>query len=203
MDAKQWTRSVEPAAVLLPQAGGFRPCSHRTVTEDGRVVCAKISRGEREVSPALCAACPAARINCQHLRFTLEQDGPSTLVVRYGSGKTEVWADDRPPQVRFTRAACALLRLPLVNTTPCATCTCGQPITLAPTPLPLTLRDAGDRPQPPDSQASPESDNTVTPEGTEAEPRRRGEKAEGQHLGRLIPFPTRLTRCEVRHESPD
>lgn len=205
MDAKQWVRSVEPTAAAgmpLPQVGGFRPCHHRSVTEDGRVVCAKVGRGDREVSAALCAACPAARLNCQHLRFTLEKDAPSTLVVRYGNGKTEVWQDDRPPQVRFARAACALLRVSLVNTSPCATCAYGQPLV-------PTATGEGDCPQPLETptgtanEAPLQSEEaTAVRENPEELPNPTARPA-GRHQGRLIPFPSRLTRGEVHHESPD
>ena len=94
-------------------------CPHRGVADDGRVVCAKISRGDNEVSPAFCAACPAAQINCQHLRFTLEKSLASSIIVHYGNGKSEVW-DARPPAVHFNRAACLARVMPIVSSKGCA-----------------------------------------------------------------------------------
>jgi len=102
-------------------------CPQRGVADDGRVVCTKISRGDNEVSPALCAACPAAQINCQHLRFTLEKSLASSIIVHYGNGKTEVW-DDRPPALRFNRAACLARVVPIVSGKDCAAgCALHQP----------------------------------------------------------------------------
>ena len=94
-------------------------CPQRGVADDGRVVCTKINRGDNEVSPTLCAACPAAQINCQHLRFTLEKSLASSIVVHYGNGKSEVW-DDRPPAVHFNRAACLARVVPIVSSKDCA-----------------------------------------------------------------------------------
>jgi hypothetical protein len=94
-------------------------CPQRGVADDGRIVCTKIGRGDNEVSPALCAACPAAQINCQHLRFTLEKSLASSIIVHYGNGKTEVW-DDRPPALRFNRAACLARVVPIVSGKDCA-----------------------------------------------------------------------------------
>jgi len=102
-------------------------CPQRGVADDGRVVCAKISRGDNEVSPAFCAACPAAQINCQHLRFTLEKSLASSIIVHYGNGKSEVW-DARPPAVRFNRAACLARVVPIVSNKECAAgCALHQP----------------------------------------------------------------------------
>ena len=102
-------------------------CPQRGVADDGRVVCAKISRGDNEVSPAFCAACPAAQINCQHLRFTLEKSLASSIIVHYGNGKSEVW-DARPPAVHFNRAACLARVMPIVSNKECAAgCALHQP----------------------------------------------------------------------------
>jgi len=99
----------------------MKPCSYRTVSDDGRLVCAKIRRGEREVAPALCEACPAARIDCQHLRFSLEKRDQTAIVVRYGNGHTETWQSE-PARVEFQRAACAALCLPLSGSDMCSGC---------------------------------------------------------------------------------
>jgi hypothetical protein len=112
---------------LQPHDGRCSACPHRGVADDGRIVCAKISRGDNEVSPALCAACPAAQINCQHLRFTLEKSLASSIIVHYGNGKSEVW-DDRPPAVHFNRAACLARVIPIVSNKECAAgCALHQP----------------------------------------------------------------------------
>jgi len=110
------TASHRPRS-LVPQA----PCEHRQVTADGRIVCRKVARGDAEVSPALCASCPAALAGCEHLRFTLRKYAPVPIVVRYGGGRTEVWGD-APPAMRFERAACALRREPIGSPADCAGC---------------------------------------------------------------------------------
>ncbi len=102
-------------------------CAQRQVLADGRVVCDKVGRGNAEVSPALCATCPAAQVNCQHLRYTLRKDEPVPIVVRYAGGRTEVW-DDLPPSIKFSQAACALRREPITSPADCAGC----PLRLAP-----------------------------------------------------------------------
>ena len=40
----------------------LKPCRHRNVTEQGQLVCAKIVRGDHEVTPDICQACPVAAI---------------------------------------------------------------------------------------------------------------------------------------------
>jgi hypothetical protein len=81
-------------------------CQHRGVSEDGKVICHKIVRGDQEVTLAICEACPAAACNCGHLRFSLEKDGDSTVLLRYGNGRTEV-LESGPAAVHFSKAACA------------------------------------------------------------------------------------------------
>ena len=103
---------------LIPESH----CEHRQVTTDGRVVCRKVGRGDTEVSVALCTACPAALIQCSHLRFTLRKHAPPPIVVRYAGGRTEVW-DDMPPSMHFERAACALCRDAIHTPADCAGCT--------------------------------------------------------------------------------
>ena len=110
-------RSHQPRP-LIPE----NHCEHRQVTADGRVICRKVGRGDAEVSVALCAACPAALIQCPHLRFTLRKHAPMPIVVRYAGGRTEVW-DDMPPSMRFERAACALCRDAINTPADCAGCT--------------------------------------------------------------------------------
>lgn len=119
--------SIHPfptARVKNRQLAEDRPadvCAQRQVLADGRVVCGKVGRGNAEVSPGLCATCPAAQVNCQHLRYTLRKDEPVPIVVRYAGGRTEVW-DDLPPSIKFSQAACALRREPITSPADCAGC---------------------------------------------------------------------------------
>jgi hypothetical protein len=96
-------------------------CEHRSVAADGRIVCAKITQGDNEVSPNLCRNCPAKTIACQHLCFSLRKFSPSAIVVRYVNGRTEVW-NDGPPSVSFLRAACAVKVAPITSPRECAAC---------------------------------------------------------------------------------
>jgi len=96
-------------------------CEHRSVAADGRIVCAKITLGDNEVSPNLCRNCPAKTITCQHLRFSLQKSSPSAIVVRYAGGRTEVW-NDEPPSVSFLHAACVAKVAPITGPKECAAC---------------------------------------------------------------------------------
>ncbi len=96
-------------------------CQHRGVSEDGKVVCRKIGRGDQEVSLAICEACPAAACNCGHLRFSLEKQSETPVVIRYGNGRTEVLKSG-PGGVRFTKSACAAQMRAIDTRTDCAGC---------------------------------------------------------------------------------
>lgn len=96
-------------------------CKHRSVATDGRIVCAKITLGDSEVSPNLCRDCPAKTIDCHHLRFSLEKSSPSAIVVRYAGGRTEVW-NDEPPSIFFLHAACAAKVAPIASPKECVAC---------------------------------------------------------------------------------
>jgi hypothetical protein len=96
-------------------------CDHRSVAADGRIVCAKITLGDNEVSPNLCRDCPARTVACQHLCFSLEKSSPSAIVVRYAGGRTEVW-NDEPPSISFLRAACSVKVAPITSPKECAAC---------------------------------------------------------------------------------
>jgi hypothetical protein len=96
-------------------------CQHRGVSEDGKVICRKIARGDQEVSLSICEACPAAACNCDHLRFSLEKEGESALVIRYGNGRTEV-LESGPSGVHFTKSACAAQMRPVDTRTDCVGC---------------------------------------------------------------------------------
>lgn len=96
-------------------------CEHRSVAADGRIVCAKITLGDNEVSPNVCRNCPAKTIACRQLRFSLQKSSPSAIVVRYAGGKTEVW-NDEPPSISFLHAACVAKVTPISSPKECAAC---------------------------------------------------------------------------------
>lgn len=107
-------------SVSLPQ------CEHRTVSKEGRIICAKISLGDNSVSPGLCHTCPFRAVNCVHLCFSLQQSSPSPLIVRFG-GHTEVW-NDALPEIRFQQAACSARVVPIQHPRACAGCPLRQPL---------------------------------------------------------------------------
>jgi len=109
--------------------GGLSPCEHRTVSKDGRIICAKIVEGEDGISPNLCQRCPFKAVNCAHLRFSLRQTTPRPLVVRH-NGRTEIWDDD-PPEVRCEQAACTARVVPIDDARACAHCSLRQPVAVA------------------------------------------------------------------------
>jgi hypothetical protein len=115
-------------------------CEHRSVAADGRIVCAKITSGDNEVSPNLCRNCPAKTIACRHLRFSLQKSSPSAIVVRYANSRTEVW-NDEPPSVSFLRAACAAKVTPISSPKECAACS----LRLTTLPQPETREKAAQR----------------------------------------------------------
>jgi hypothetical protein len=96
-------------------------CDYRSVDKDGRIICQKITEGDREVSPNLCRDCPAKQVSCDHLRFTLSKTAPSPIVVRYATGRVEVWNND-PPALRFQRAACSVRVSPISAAAQCLSC---------------------------------------------------------------------------------
>jgi len=97
-------------------------CEFRAVDKDGRVVCQKIGQGDCEVSPNLCRECPGKQANCEHIRFTLAKTAPAPIIVRYATGRVEVWNND-PPALRFQRAACAVKAAPIQSPSQCLACT--------------------------------------------------------------------------------
>jgi hypothetical protein len=96
-------------------------CQHRNVSEDGKVICQKIARGDQEVSLAICEACPAAQCNCGHLRFSLEKEGDTAVMIRYGNGRTEL-LEGGPSGVRLTKSACAAQLRPVDTRKDCVGC---------------------------------------------------------------------------------
>jgi len=113
-------------------------CEHRTVSKDGRIVCAKITQGDNAVSPDLCRSCPAHSINCSHLRFSLNHSPHLPLIVRC-NGHTEIWSDDAP-ELLFHHAACAARVTPILHPKACANCPLHLPAqAIADSPLPARL----------------------------------------------------------------
>lgn len=106
----------EPQEATGTQMG----CEHRTVSRDGRIVCAKITQGDNSISPEVCRSCPARSVNCAHLRFSLSRAVHTPLIVRF-NGRTEIWSDDAP-ELLFCHAACAERVLPILQTRSCAAC---------------------------------------------------------------------------------
>ncbi len=96
-------------------------CQHRGVSDEGKVTCKKISRGDNEVSLSICEACPAANCNCGHLRFSLEKEGESSVVIRYGNGRSEL-LEGSAGGVRFTKSACAAQMRPVDTRRDCLAC---------------------------------------------------------------------------------
>jgi hypothetical protein len=62
------------------------------VDGEGHILCQQIKSGDREVTPAVCRACPIAQIDCRHLKATLDQQTRVPITVRWGNGKP-VWDD--------------------------------------------------------------------------------------------------------------
>ncbi|MCW5850757.1 MAG: hypothetical protein KIT87_11840 [Anaerolineae bacterium] len=110
----------------------LRPCPYRTAQLDGQLTCAKIGGPDREVTPEICAACPAAQIGCAHLRFSLVKNAPSPLLIRWGNGKQEVLAADAP-RVELARGACGEQVMPVHGPSACAACPLHQSWELTPT----------------------------------------------------------------------
>ena len=96
-------------------------CPHRTVANDGRIVCDMITLGDNEVNPVLCRECPAQKTSCQHLKFSLQKLTWNPIRVRYASGRVEV-LDDHPPRIAFLRAACSEKVVPVSSPRECAGC---------------------------------------------------------------------------------
>jgi hypothetical protein len=107
-------------------SGVENPCVHRSVSDDGRVLCAKIVDRNNAVCPQVCGDCPFSAINCSHLRFTLTLSSRAPLRVRW-NGRTEVW-DDEAPKVSLHRAACAARVSQVDHPSACAGCSLRQPI---------------------------------------------------------------------------
>ena len=108
----------------------LRPCPYRLVDGEGHILCHQIKNGDREVSPAICRACPIAQIDCRHLKATLDQQTRMPITVRWGNGKTQVWDDPMPP-LAMQRAACAAKTIPILSPRDCAGCVLRQSLAVA------------------------------------------------------------------------
>jgi hypothetical protein len=84
-------------------------------------MCARLAQGSHEVSVETCRTCPAAEVGCTHLRFTLRKVSSSPIVVRYGTGRVEVWGEEKS-RLEFVHAACAAKVTPIVNAHQCVGC---------------------------------------------------------------------------------
>ncbi|MBI3741440.1 MAG: hypothetical protein HY257_06755 [Chloroflexi bacterium] len=113
----------------------LKPCPFRIVDLDGHILCEKIKRGDREVSPNICRVCPISAINCAHLRATLDHHTRPAITVRYGNGRTEVW-DDLAPSIALERAACSAKVIPITSPRDCAGCPLRQSLPLDSIPIP-------------------------------------------------------------------
>ena len=119
------------------------PCPYRQVDGEGHILCQQIKTGDREVSPALCRACPVALINCSHLKATLDQQARLPITVRWGNGKTEIWDDPAPP-LALQRAACSAKTIPILSPRDCSGCPLRQPLVM-PSAIPLMPTPDGGR----------------------------------------------------------
>jgi hypothetical protein len=97
------------------------PCQHRTVLDDGRITCQRITGADNEVSPDICLHCPAAACGCLALKFSLEKVALTPIIVRWADGRAEVW-DNQPPHVSFLRSSCALRKTPVRSPEQCLGC---------------------------------------------------------------------------------
>lgn len=107
----------------------MKPCKYRQAEDDGRIVCEKIVLGDNQVGPNICRTCPVAAINCTHLRFTLERLESSTILVRYGNGRSEVWPGE-PARVTLAHGACAAKVIPVEGPRTCTGCALRAPATV-------------------------------------------------------------------------
>ena len=113
-----------------PRTNSRTTCAHRSVERDGRIICAKITEGDNEVSPNICRDCPSRQVNCDNLCFSLAKSSSSPIVVRYGNGHSEVW-NDEPARITFLRAACAARIAPISDPRQCTACalrSAGEPV---------------------------------------------------------------------------
>src|SRR5512140_3855989 len=99
----------------------LKPCQFRQASNDGQLVCSKISGPDREVTPEICEACPVAAIDCTHLRVSLTKTEGGSILVRFGNGRSEVW-EGEPARVHMQKAACAALLVQVSGPQMCVGC---------------------------------------------------------------------------------
>ena len=99
----------------------IKPCPFRSVNGEGQILCQLIKGPDHEITLDICRACPVSQINCQHLRASLEKQESNSLIVRFVTGRTEVW-NDEPPAVTIKRAACAEKAMPIQSPRDCSGC---------------------------------------------------------------------------------
>ncbi len=132
--------NLSTAAAPAVETQNMSSCEHRTVSRDGRIVCARIVEGDNEVSPNVCRSCPFKAVNCAHLRFSLRLTSPSPLIVRY-NGRTEIW-DNGSAELGFERAACMARVTPIHEPRSCAGCALRTPVQ-SPVEQPRPRREVG------------------------------------------------------------
>ena len=96
-------------------------CAHRSVADDGRLLCDCIADADREVSPALCQNCPAVAADCGSLRFSLHKEAGAGIIVRYGNGRSLI-LDQAPTTLRLRHAACRSTSQAISTTEECRAC---------------------------------------------------------------------------------
>ena len=102
-----------------PQANTL--CAHRSVADDGRLLCDCIGDADREVTPALCQGCPAVAAGCGSLRFSLHKEAGAGIMVHYGNGRSLV-LDQAPTALRLRDAACRLTSQAISTPEECRGC---------------------------------------------------------------------------------
>lgn len=96
-------------------------CSHRSVSDDGRLLCDRIADTDREVTTALCQGCPANAAGCGSLRFTLHKETGPGIIVHYGNGRSLI-LDQAPTALRLRQAACSLTSQAISSAEECRVC---------------------------------------------------------------------------------
>ena len=119
-------------------------CPDREVSDDGRILCGRLSGTDREVTRELCSGCPARAIACSCLRFTLQKRPGGAILVRQLGGRS-YWLEGEPGALSFQRAACVTLAVPIASTEDCRSCNVRPPAPLAARSAPPAIRHASPR----------------------------------------------------------
>jgi hypothetical protein len=102
-----------------PLASSF--CSHRSVADDGRLLCDCVADADREVTADLCHGCPAAAADCPSLRFSLHKEAGAGIIVRYGNGRSVI-LDQAPTALKLCHAACRVTAWAVSSPDECRAC---------------------------------------------------------------------------------